>query len=477
MELQGKMRELLEQAFEKFRVATREEERESAMAQICEIAQQHPQMVTADGEFYRSPFLNACSEGHIGETASLEVVEVLLQASLRAEASWEGMGYTPLHQACMRRHSPVDVEVVKLLADAYPEAVTQLARSGALPIHFCCSSPRSLHATKELIRRFPDSVVRLNGLKETPLHRLLREGYKQRNPREEELIEILNCMVAQDPSVLGMQNPSGHTALHLSLNTEDVHQVFVEQIMSLSPESLETADNEGAVPLHIACQHQLCGLIPGMVQRCSESLKARDQQGRTPLHDFCWSVSGEQGDDEALLRPLTTLVEAWPLATICTDQHGDLPYQDLVAGATHNRNDPCINFLLTATRHMVVSLAEGIFRDMRMTHIWSSLRAILHVLPHGDVPGSAFWCDARNQLAIEDISDILGLEGVQDWINSERVQNLICGLNQMHHAGRSYVRENASDVSSAARVIEAVSSNLDCLWIHVRENPEMVVGW
>jgi hypothetical protein len=52
----------------------------------------------------------------------------------------------------------------------------------------------------------------------------------------------------------------------------------------------------------------------------------------------------------------------------------------------------------------------------------------------------------------------------------EDLSSLICGLVRMNKSGRNYFLEDSGDRLQGLIVLESVSNNFDCLFIHLREN-------
>jgi hypothetical protein len=77
----------------------------------------------------------------------------------------------------------------------------------------------------------------------------------------------------------------------------------------------------------------------------------------------------------------------------------------------------------------------------------------------------------RTSLKMKQVSALLRNKHVQRLIHEETLQHLISGTVQMNLAGRNYIQDDPSNKVKGLRVLNAVSSNPDCVYLHLRESP------
>ena len=65
----------------------------------------------------------------------------------------------------------------------------------------------------------------------------------------------------------------------------------------------------------------------------------------------------------------------------------------------------------------------------------------------------------------------LGHGGVQQVLNQEKYQTFVNGLYRVNQAGRvGYLRDDHTNTEKGIKVLASVQDDLDCLFIHLREN-------
>jgi ankyrin repeat protein len=190
----------------------------------------------------------------------------------------------PLH-AAIRFHAPYDV--IKLLLDTYPEAVTVKNFRFELPLHLAVRSnlPPALHAL--LNYHAPYDVIKL-----------LLDTY---------------------PEAATVKNFSVELPLHLAVCSNSDYGI-IRILLDAYPEGAKMQDNEGRLPLHHACQVKNNDMVAKLLEIYPEGAEIQDKKGCLPLHHAC-----EMHNSEMNINTLDSLVRAYPRGTYTSDNGGRTP--------------------------------------------------------------------------------------------------------------------------------------------------------
>jgi ankyrin repeat protein len=220
-----------------------------------------------------APLPCACYNGH------LAVVIELLSRGANTEAT-NNRGNTSLHVATIRDHLPV----VKVLLSG---GANMLAANnyGRLPIHCAVISGNSAVA-KCLLQHFYATTRRL------PIHDLLKD-----------------LTWIGDPNSNILDVPSLHLALDRNvLRTGHVVEI-VEYLVCQNPALLSSRDQDGSLPLHVACRRAASfSIVQSLVNRYKVSVKRVTPQGDSPLFLACEAPGTSLGTIFLLMKLYPDLV-------------------------------------------------------------------------------------------------------------------------------------------------------------------------
>jgi hypothetical protein len=135
---------------------------------------------------------------------------------------------------------------------------------------------------------------------------------------------------------------------------------------------------------------------------------------------------------------------------------------DFIAQATKEATCALIEYSLCAHTLMPVTVRD------RLRNFVTALN-----IPGFDASASgiALTETVRPHLATDMVRDLVNSEPLQHLLSKDKgLHSLISGVIRMNKAGRNYVQEDASNMSKALVVLDAVVDNTDCMFVHLREN-------
>jgi cytohesin len=247
---------------------------------------------------------------------SSQVVKGFLENGADIEAKDTGNGFTPLHWACFRGHVAVVIEllghgagidanndsegatstlskrkrrgadteardndgetplhkasykgcmfIVKALLSGGANIIAA-NNAGLLPIHQAMASENS-EVAKYLLQHFYATTRRL------PLHKLLEDLTWIGNPDSTAAVDV----------------PPLRTALFLNVLRADHVVETIEYLVVRNPALLSSRDQDGALPIHLACRRGASfTIVQSLVNHYKASVKSVTSQGDLPLFLAC----------------------------------------------------------------------------------------------------------------------------------------------------------------------------------------------
>jgi ankyrin repeat protein len=236
--------------------------------QVIKELQEHGAGIEATTNGGSTPLHFACTKGHlavgnelVSPNDSNDTTTILGKRKSRGGADTDAKddeGNTPLHLAILNGHFPA----VKALMSGGADILAVNNRE-LLSIHYAVSQGNSA-VSKCLLQHTYATTRRI------PLH---------------ELVEDLTG-ISGDPHCRDV--PPLSTAIDENLlGTDDVVEIL-EYLVDENPELLTSRDQDGSLPLHVACR---CGapfaIIQSLVNRYKASVKSVTAQGDLPLFLAC----------------------------------------------------------------------------------------------------------------------------------------------------------------------------------------------
>jgi ankyrin repeat protein len=231
----------------------------------------------------RTPLHWASFKGH------MQVFQALLEHGADIEVKSSG-GWTPLHFSCISQHWAVVNEL--LSRGAITEAKN---RDGNTPLHEA-SSRGHLAIVKALLNDGAD-IFAINNQGDLPIHYAVRRGTSEvakyllqhfyATTRHLPLHELV-----EDLTWIGDPNNSSAPPLRFALRqtvlgTDDVVEIL-EYLVGQNPALLRSRDQDGLLPLHVACRRGASfRIIQSLVDLYEASVKNVTSEGDLPLFLAC----------------------------------------------------------------------------------------------------------------------------------------------------------------------------------------------
>jgi ankyrin repeat protein len=260
----------------------------------------------------------------------------------------------PLHMAC--GHHEESLEVIQLLVEAYPEAVSSLAGYGRnYPLHRLLqsggiNSPKKLDVVRYLVEQLPDALQALNQDGALPLAYAVMHGleivqfivgqYAEAaqdsrcflNAAEGGKLEVIRFLHSLNPQAVVATDSENNTSLHRACQYRGNNVDRIEYLLSLNPIAIRLTSNNGDLPLHAACQSGMGeDVLRLLLLRNPDAIKVKNNDQCLPLH-FAARSPGYGHIVGCTTQPssrrstvMSMLINSYPEAIRELDKEGRLP--------------------------------------------------------------------------------------------------------------------------------------------------------
>eukprot|EP00956_Cyclotella_meneghiniana_P005822 scaffold7595_cov49-Cyclotella_meneghiniana.AAC.2 len=260
----------------------------------------YPESISIPDEFGWYPLHWLCRDGSQWIQDSLELVRFLLKHDRGAVSAATPSGDLPLHLACN------GLIVVKLVYDAYPEAVHVMDNYGKTPLDaaramgnyapvdfFETQLHYELQAREQLV---PDR----NG--QLPIHRAILD--------EAVSAGTIKLMVAANPgSVLAVDN-EGSTPVHLACQVGNVDKL--KHLVERNEDTLQICNSRGEFPLQIACRHGRCNVINYILDKSDHGVSVNNGENKLPIQTLLFDADCDR-DSLEFVEAVGRLLFAHPV--------------------------------------------------------------------------------------------------------------------------------------------------------------------
>lgn len=200
---------------------------------------------------------------------------------------------SPLHMMCKLDNPPHDI-IAELVAAA-PETVSWVDSHGWLPLHHACANGASTEVLKILAEAYPEGKTAQDNQNRTPLH-----FYATRKPDNPNAMAA-NVVMLSDTGAAELPDRGGMLPMHYACAYGTCPQVL-KVLAEAYPDSLTAKENKGRTPMHLAMVNAHRDASPGVISFLLESGSAstvnmRDHEGYLPLHLLALGLKGYRADE------------------------------------------------------------------------------------------------------------------------------------------------------------------------------------
>jgi hypothetical protein len=177
------------------------------------------------------------------------------------------------------------------------------------------------------------------------------------------------------------------------------------------------------------------------------------------------------------------LLDRWPGACLCINEYGKTPY-DLTASTSSSGVDvaprPVVDFMENATADILCVVLECILDTKSaappavIQHVRDTIRAALPALSDDLISVSPVFLmqSVRPHVDQQLLHTLCRNNELQELLKEdEHFHELLCGIRNMNKTERTYFRQDPFDKFAGMSVLDHVSDTVDCLFVHLRENP------
>ena len=207
-------------------------------------------------------------------------------------------GWLPIHRAIGEYNSERREETIKLLLIYDPSAASKKTAdvNCRLPLHIACKKS-CLGMAQLLYDAYPEAIWTRDVDGETPLD-IAKRAAQSRNPSN--IVSFVEAQMMIAPANVQsihlwskfytrtQNGGTGSLPLHRALNNNATLGA-IKLLVKGNPESLQVANNQGSLPLHIACEFSSVKVVQFLLElngndSCLDHL---DIEGNSPLHYAC----------------------------------------------------------------------------------------------------------------------------------------------------------------------------------------------
>eukprot|EP01031_Cornospumella_fuschlensis_P027481 gene27481-33186_t len=237
------------------------------------------------------------------------------EASLDRDNLQQVMGLTPLHLLASLQHP--NMQNCQLLVEKAPEAVRVSDHRGFMPLHYCAYNTRSLEVCSLLVKLYPDACFEPTKKGKLPFQLAAYNKYTM----------IMDIILEANPNAIDTMDYNGNTPLHdacKSLNYEGCRK-----LLSMKKELNRTRNFNNVLPIHNCffsihkdnkrLQYKQLETIKVLMVVNPEIATYPDEDGRLPLHLACLT--------RAHFEIVEFLYSIYPSGALVRDREGNMPVQ------------------------------------------------------------------------------------------------------------------------------------------------------
>eukprot|EP00956_Cyclotella_meneghiniana_P010017 scaffold13816_cov23-Cyclotella_meneghiniana.AAC.3 len=242
----------------------------------------YPESIGIIGYEDRYPLHCACNNK---DPEVLKFVYELYPEAIKLKAQ----GNLPIHEAIMA-HDTLDehkLEKLQFITHCYPGCGSKPNDDRSLPLHLACDNP-SFVVIKYLYDLYPEAILERDGRGRLPI--VVMREYPYYQSSTEDIIAFLGTQqnyarIARNPELVTTPD-NGRLTLHHALhNNSPVGSVHL--LVEGSPDTIYVADDNGLLPLQIACESCAVSVVKYLTNHIEDTFSLRDGNGNYLLHYAC----------------------------------------------------------------------------------------------------------------------------------------------------------------------------------------------
>ena len=246
----------------------------------------------------------------VSEQDALEMTQFLLHHDRGAVSKPDGIGYYPLHRACMfMRSSQSSIDIVALVYNAYPEAIF-IECDGKSPLFFARHYASNdevasfLEAQLDFIRQAREDIEQ-DHHGNLPIHRVLQN--------ESVPVGSVKLMLAANPNSIFMANNVRMTPLHVACQSGNLDAV--KCLVHTNSNSLQVCDGKGNSALHIACLTGKYNITNFILNQPGHGASSHNADGKLPIQLLLFEAECDR-DSLEYMDSIDSLLRAYPTALL-----------------------------------------------------------------------------------------------------------------------------------------------------------------
>jgi len=232
--------------------------------------------------------LNGCLSVHVAcsgnKDDTADTIQYMFEVDSELINAADNDGYLPIHYAATLNRRTISI---KMLLNYDPNAASKKTNDGSqqLPLHLACGvyNP-NLSSIQVLYDAYPDAIFARDRGGRTPLNNVRSNG----NQPAIDFLEtqFVYARRAQDMTAMTTLDDNGWLPLHRALK-DDASLGSIKLLVEGNPAAVQVSDQNGAYPLHIACEFSLAKVVKYMVELAGDTLIKVDANKDSPLHYAC----------------------------------------------------------------------------------------------------------------------------------------------------------------------------------------------
>ena len=228
-----------------------------------------PNLAVSDSSAYANSI--CWNNINTSDTELLTQLTAILEAYPDVVLAKGPYGSLPMHLALCR------ISIVKILFDAYPEAIYVTNNFGLTPLDYARITKQSdvvsfFETQLEFVRQ-ACVVVTPDENGQLPIHRMLQNSNASSG--------ALKLVVAANPESACAPDNQGYIPLHLACKAGNLSAF--KYLAELNEASLKTGNAKGDLALHIACREGKCDIANYILEKSDYAVSIKCSNGKWPL--------------------------------------------------------------------------------------------------------------------------------------------------------------------------------------------------